>query len=153
MKSSRISTGSLVTAVKAGVVYASSMFAIGFALGTVRTLFLAPRVGATYAVLFEAPVILCASWMVSRRCVSHLHVTAEPAVRIWMGVTAFGVLTACELVLSSLLLGGNAAAIFADYASAAGVIGLAAQVLFAMFPYLQTVDQTEHHGTEPQCNS
>ena len=144
-------TAPLKTSVIAGVVYGLSAFVIGFGLGAIRTLFIAPRVGATNAVLFEAPVILYASWIISRRCVSHLDVAANVANRVWMGTTAFCALISCELVLSTLAFGRSAADFFADYASPAGAIGLAAQVLFAIFPYLQAAapaGRTEHYGTE-----
>ncbi|WP_260436069.1 hypothetical protein [Burkholderia sp. Bp9143] len=41
------------------------MFAIGFALGTIRVLLLVSRLAETAAVLLEVPLLLAASWKVS----------------------------------------------------------------------------------------
>src|SRR5260370_35001024 len=57
-----------------GAVYAIIVFLIGFILGTIRVLLLAPRLGETIAVIVEAPVILAASWFVCRWCVDRLDV-------------------------------------------------------------------------------
>jgi hypothetical protein len=53
----------------AGALYAIIVFLIGFILGTIRVLPLAPRLGETTAVIIEAPIILMASWFVCRWCV------------------------------------------------------------------------------------
>ena len=140
----------------AGLVYALSAFAIGFGLGTIRMLFVAPRLGATIAVLIEVPIILYASWMVARWCIAHFAVAESRASRALMGITAFAALLLCELGLSSLLFGRSIAAFFVEYASTAGAIGLGAQVLFAAFPYLQiktSTRQTGHQGIVRRCNS
>ena len=42
----------------AATLYFAATFAAGFALGTFRTLFLAPRVGEFVAVLIELPIML-----------------------------------------------------------------------------------------------
>ena len=44
--------------VAAGCVYALLTFFVGFVLGTLRVLLVAPRLGAIVAVSLEAPVIL-----------------------------------------------------------------------------------------------
>ena len=56
----------------AGALYAIIVFVIGFILGTIRVLLVAPRLGETIAVIIEAPVILTASWFVCRWCVKRL---------------------------------------------------------------------------------
>src|SRR5262245_49583676 len=75
-------TGSFMTpsrtvfrATKAGGLYAIIVFLIGFILGTIRVLLVAPRLGETTAVIIEAPIMLAASWFVCRWCVDRLHVT------------------------------------------------------------------------------
>jgi hypothetical protein len=52
--------------VSAALRYFGLIFALGFLLGTVRTLLLAPATGATAAVLIELPVMLGASWLAAR---------------------------------------------------------------------------------------
>jgi hypothetical protein len=48
------------------------VFFVGFILGTVRVLLIAPRLGETAAVLLETPVMLVASWFVCRWYVKRL---------------------------------------------------------------------------------
>ena len=62
-------TGSFMTpsrtvfrAIEAGALYAIIVFVIGFILGTIRVLLLAPRLGETMAVSLEVAFILTASW-------------------------------------------------------------------------------------------
>ena len=43
---------------KAGVLYFALVFGAGFVLGTVRTLWIVPRVGARRAELMETPIML-----------------------------------------------------------------------------------------------
>jgi hypothetical protein len=48
-------------AIEAGALYAITVFLIGFILGTIRVLLLAPHLGETIAVILEAPLMLAAS--------------------------------------------------------------------------------------------
>jgi hypothetical protein len=147
MKSSRDSrpdrTGPFTTALvrvlraaKAGALYAIIVFLIGFILGTIRVLLLAPRLGETTAVIIEAPVILAASWFVCRWCVDRLGVSRTGPVRSLMGFVAFLVLISAEVGLGSVL-GRSLVDQLVTYGSPSGAIGLAAQVIFAMFPIIQ----------------
>jgi hypothetical protein len=116
--------------------YAVIVFLIGFILGTVRVLLLAPRLGETIAVTIEAPMILTASWFVCRWCVNRLDVAATVPARSLMGLVAFLVLMSAEVGLGAVL-GRSLVDQVAAYGSQAGAIGLAAQVIFAMFPVVQ----------------
>jgi hypothetical protein len=124
----------LIRPAGAGFVYAIVVFAAGFALGTVRTLLVAPRLGATLAVLIELPLILGASWWISRRCVARFEVSRAVAVRLLMGVVALLVLTLLEVTLSTLVFGRPVADYLASLTTLAGAIGLAGQIAFAAFP-------------------
>jgi hypothetical protein len=79
-------------ATKAGALYAIMVFSIGFILGTIRVLLLAPRLGETTSVIIEAPIMLAASWFVCRWCVDRLDVGRTVAARLLMGLAAFLVL-------------------------------------------------------------
>ncbi len=123
-------------AVKAGAAYFAVVFAIGFALGTVRTLFVAPRFGEQLAVLIELPLMLAASWLVCGWALRRWQVPAANAPRLTMGVVAFALLMLAEITLS--LTAFDLA--FADYArnlvTAHGLTGLAGQLVFALMPLL-----------------
>jgi hypothetical protein len=123
-------------ATKTGALYAIIVFLIGVILGTIRVLLLAPRLGETIAVIVEAPVILAASWFVCRWCVDRLDVRRTVPARLLMGLVAFLVLMSAEVELG-VVLDRSIIDQLAVYKSAFGAIGLAAQVIFAMFPVLQ----------------
>jgi hypothetical protein len=60
---------SIFRAIEAGALYAITVFLIGFILGSMRILLVAPRLGETTAVIFEAPTMLAVSWFVCCWCV------------------------------------------------------------------------------------
>jgi hypothetical protein len=123
-------------ATKAGALYAIIVFVIGFILGTIRVLLVAPRLGETIAVIAEAPFILTASWFVCRWCVDRLNVTRNVPARSVMGLVAFVVLISAEVGLG-VVLGRSLLEQLTSYESPAGAIGLGAQMIFAMFPVIQ----------------
>ena len=86
-------------ATKAGALYAIVVFSIGFMLGTIRVLLLAPRLGETTAVIIEAPIMLSASWFVCRWCVDRLDVRRTVPARSLIGLVAFLVMMSAEVGL------------------------------------------------------
>ena len=120
-------------ATKAGALYANIVFLIGFILGTIRVLLLAPRLGQTTAVILEAPTILAASWFVSRWCVDRLDVAATVPAGSLMGLVTFLVLMSGDFGLGAVL-GRSLVDRVAAYGSLAGTIGLGAQVIFPSRP-------------------
>ncbi len=133
-----------LSAIRAGATYFAIVFLIGFALGTVRTLVVAPRVGETAAVLIEAPALLAASWIACGWCVRRFGVPRRAAARLWMGGLAFALLMAAEAGVSVFAFGRTLAEHLAAYATAAGAIGLAAQALFGIIPVVRrSVEQRD----------
>lgn len=124
-------------ATRAGVVYTAGVFAIAFAVGAVRVTVLAPQMGATLAVILEAPVVLSASWLLSRWCTRRFKVSDDSRTRVLMGVVAFAVLMLLELGVSALAFGETLEHFLANYATAPGALGLAMQVCFAAIPWAQ----------------
>ena len=123
-------------ATKAGALYAMTVFVIGFILGTIRVLLVAPRLGETTAVIVEAPIMLAASWFVCRWCVDRLNVRRTVPARSSMGLVAFVVLMSAEVGIGTVF-GRSIADQLAAYGSLAAAIGLGAQVIFAVFPVIQ----------------
>lgn len=122
----------MTRAITAGARYFLVVFALGFALGTLRTLFVAPRFGETTAVLLELPVMLAAAWLV---CGYLLRRRAlGPAERAVMGAVAFALLMLAEAALSLLLFHRSLAGHLALYTETPQLLGLAGQVLFGLFP-------------------
>lgn len=129
-----------VTCAKAGCAYAMSVFAIGFALGAIRVLLLVPRFGDTVAVLLEAPVILAISWRMSRWSVKKRGLMTDTGGALLMGTISFAVLMSAEFVTAVTCFNRTVAEYFAGFWSVPGAIGLAAQLCFASFPFLQATN-------------
>lgn len=124
--------------IAAGALYFVGVFALGFLLGTIRVLYVAPRLGEASAVLVELPLMLTASWLLCGLIVTCAGVPASVQVRAVMGTTAFVLLMLGELGVSTLLLGRSAAEHLQTYREASALLGLAAQVAFASFPIIQS---------------
>lgn len=113
----------------------AAVFALGFAMGTVRTLFLIPRVGEVAAVLVELPLILTAAWLICGALRRSPRLTVAQSVA--MGVLAFLLLMPGEAGLSMWLAGRSLTEHVALYAGPARRIGLGGQIGFAAFPFLR----------------
>lgn len=123
-------------ALRAGGVYALAVFAIGFVLGTARVLLVAPRIGEFAAVAIEVPVMLAIAWPICARIVRSFAL-GRGSERAAMGVSAFVLLMALEWALALLLFRRSVAQMIGGYGTAAGLLGLAGQVGFALLPFLQ----------------
>ena len=122
---------------KAGAIYFAIVFAAAFAIGVVRTLWIAPSIGNVSAVLLELPIVLTISWFTSLHVTQWYHVAREPAPRAVMGIVAFLLLMVAEMALSVLLFGRSLADYLVSFTSASAQIGLAGQIGFALIPLLQ----------------
>jgi hypothetical protein len=114
--------------------YFAVVFGAGFAMGTVRVLFIEPFVGRTAAVAAEAPFLLIISVAAAAWIVRKLHVEAEAPPRLVMGAMAFVFLIVAETSLG-LLFGRDLQSQLADLSTAAGLIGFASQAAFALTPF------------------
>lgn len=110
---------------------------VSFGLGSLRVTLIVSRLGEMDAVLLETPIMLAVSWMASHWSAARFQVPTHAAARFLMGSIAFGVLMLAELGVSVVVFGRSAAQHFASYRSVAGVIGLAAQIALAGFPFVQ----------------
>lgn len=118
----------------AAAAYWGAVFAFAFALGIVRTLWLAPQIGALAAVLCEVPLVLAASWWSARRVTARFGITGRGAA-LAMGLIAFALLMAAEAALAGVLAGQSPAQWACSLMTPAGAAGLAGQVLFALMPW------------------
>ena len=119
----------------AGTVYVAAVFAAGFLLGVLRTLVLVPLLGELGAVLVELPVILAIAWWVCTRILRRWPLLPPAAAA--MGAIAFLLLMLAEAGLSTLLAGRSLPEHLALYAQLPHQVGLAGQLAFALFPWLQ----------------
>ena len=125
----------------AGLMYFANLFAVGFALETIRLLVLLPRLdgplGETIAVLIELPIILTISWVVCRWLADRFIVVGGAAPRLLVGSLAFALLLSAEFLLGSVGFGWTPSDQLRRYRNLPDLLGLAGQLAFAAFPLLQ----------------
>lgn len=120
--------------IRKALVYFATVFAIAFVLGVIRTLFVAPRIGAAAAVGIELPIILCASWLIARRLLRDRPYSLGE--RIGIGALAFALLMISEATLSVVMRGESVAFWAASLFTPLGLLGLGGQIGFALMPIL-----------------
>jgi hypothetical protein len=128
----------MMVVLRFAALYVAIVFAFGFGLGAVRTLFVTPVTGELVAVLIELPVILVLSWIVAARIFPGRGLTPSQGIEI--GLTAFMLLQMAE----SLLFGAFGPYRYVDNVlyylgdlSPARLAGLIGQILFAIIPFIQ----------------
>ena len=124
----------MTRALAGAAIYFAATFAAGFALGTVRTLLVAPALGETLAVLAEVPFMLAIAWIVCGKVIRLCGVGPGYEQRAAMGLAAFGLLVAAEFALGSYGFGMTLGELLQRYETLAGAFGLAAQMAFGAFP-------------------
>ncbi|WP_143738074.1 hypothetical protein [Erythrobacter donghaensis] len=120
----------------AGLAYWALIFALGFVLGTIRVLWLAPLVGLVPATVIELPIMLTASWFASDWLAQRFGI-ATGAEALAMGGIAFALLMTAECALAGVLAGQTPPQWFADLQEPHALLGLAGQVAFALMPWLR----------------
>ncbi len=118
---------------KPACLYFALTFAVGFALGVVRTLLVAPRIGEVGAVLIEVPFILFVSFFIARWVLARYAPTAGAPRRLAIGLLAFVMLLSTEMLMS-WMMGAWPRDFITSLVTTAGAIGLASQVMFAFIP-------------------
>ena len=121
---------------KAGVLYFALVFGAGFVLGTIRTLWVVPRVGTRMAELTETPIMLAVVIVASRWVVLHLLVPFVPSVRLGMGAIALGLLLLAEFAFVLWVRGLSIRQYFASRDRVSGAVYYAMLGLFAIMPLL-----------------
>ena len=122
---------------KASATYFALIFALGFVLGTIRVLWLAPQVGETIAGFVEMPFMLAASWFVARWLVNKFGITRSGEA-LTMGALAFALLMAAEVVLSVTLFEMSPREWLGALTHPPGLYGLLGQIVFGLMPWLVT---------------
>ncbi len=130
-------------AIRAGLAYGLIGFGFGFAFGVLRTLFVAPAIGAFAAVAIETPLMLATCTPLARWCLRRWAVPG-PGAALTMGLVAFGALMVCEVLLG-LALGQAPHAMLAALGRPAGVLGLVGQICFALLPLAFSAAQRLPH--------
>ncbi len=120
----------------AAIAYWAVVFALGFVLGTIRVLWLAPRVGLMPATALELPIILAASWFAAGWLVRRFTI-AQQGEALAVGALAFAILMLAECALALTLMAQSPAQWLAGLAAPHALLGLVGQGIFALMPWLR----------------
>lgn len=123
-------------ALNAGLVYGAIVFALGFVLGSLRDMLLAPLFGRDLIVLIEGPLILLVAWFVAWWLIRGHGVPGRAFDRLAMGAMAFALLMLGEAAIAVFGLGRTLAMHLGAYTTAKGVLELVPQLAFGLFPLL-----------------
>lgn len=108
------------------------LFTLGFVLGTIRVVFIAPRFGPLLATAAEVPVMLIAAVFACRWVVRRWQVPRAAAVRWAMVLWFLALLFTFETLLGAALFGRTAVEQWVALTTPAGLIGLSAQIVAAL---------------------
>jgi hypothetical protein len=125
-----------VKAITAGIAYFGLVFAAGFAMGTVRVLFLVPRQGERFAELLEMPFMLVATWWAARFVVRHFALAGAASVRLTTGLVGLALLLTAEILLAAVLQDRSLGDYIASRDPVSGTVYLAMLGLFAAMPMI-----------------
>jgi hypothetical protein len=120
--------------ITAGAAYWGIVFALGFVLGTIRVLWVAPAIGLLGATALELPVMLAASWLAAGWLLRRWRLAAGGEA-LAAGGLAFALLMAAECLLAVGMMGQTPAQWLAGLRQPHALMGLAGQVLFALMPW------------------
>jgi hypothetical protein len=121
---------------EAGTVYFALVFAVGFVLGAIRTLWVVPRVGTRKAELTEMPVMLAVTILAARWTVLRLAVPPVLSARIGMGCIALVLMLVAEFGFVLWIRGLSTKEYFSTRDPVSGSAYYAMLVVFAVMPML-----------------
>lgn len=123
-------------AFRPGVLYFALVFAAGFALGTIRTLWVVPRVGARMAELLESPIMVVVTVLAARWAVLRYAVPRLSSARLGMGTFALLLMLVAELGFVLWIRGLSIRDYFATRDPVSGTVYYLTLVAFALMPLL-----------------
>ena len=121
---------------KAGALYFTLVFGAGFVLGTIRTLWIVPRLGMRMSELMETPIMLVIVIVAARWIVRRPAVPSTPPARLGMGLVALGLLLVAEFMLVLWLRGMSIRGYLASRDPVAGTVYYVMLAVFAVMPRL-----------------
>jgi hypothetical protein len=124
----------LSTAIKGGLAYVIIVFAVGFLLGAIRVMVVAPLIGEFSGVCLEAPIMLAVSWVACGWSLRAFGVGERTTSRLAMGGAAFALLIGAETAVGAVLFARAPLGVIQSFGTPAGAVGLASQIGFALIP-------------------
>lgn len=125
---------SMMRILEAGLLYFAIVFGSGFVLGTIRTLWVAPRIGTRWAELLETPMMIVVTVIAARWTVLHMAVPSTTSARLAMGASALCLLLLTEFGIMLRLRGLSMREYLATRDPVSGTFYYVALGLFAIMP-------------------
>ena len=119
-----------------GALYFALTYAAGFALGALRETFVTPRLGRLAATLIEMPLMLAVSFAAAQFVIRRSASLPDFSERFVIGITAFILLLAAEVVLARVLRGWSLEQWTGHFKTGEGAVSLLMFALFAVMPLL-----------------
>ena len=123
------------TAVIRGIIYWALIYAVGFALGTVRILLVVPLLGERAAELIELPVMLVATYFAARFVTQRFKATRRVEY-LHSGLVALGLLLLAEAMFVVGILGLSITDYIAKKDPVAGAAYVVALIIYMGMPWL-----------------
>lgn len=114
--------------------YFALVFAVGFLLGVVRVLLLAPIVGERWAEIAEAPLMLAAIVLAARYVVARFP-SDRPRSHLGSGLVALAMLLAVEFSVVLWLRGLSLAQYLDERDPVSGAVYIVMRAVFAVMPW------------------
>lgn len=124
--------------------YAVLVYLLGFLFGVIRTIMILPILKSNVlSTILEVPLVLGGSWYISRRLIMFFHETKiidfSSEELLLISILSFAIFMWIEWLIANSLFNVK----WEDYIhrmlkTKAGLIGFAGQVIFTIFPYLQS---------------
>jgi hypothetical protein len=121
---------------KPAALYFALVFGAGFLFGTIRVLWVVPRVGERSAELMETPVMFLVIVLAARWTCQRLAVPSLPSIRFGMGVVALALLLAPEFTVVLWLRGLTIDGYVAGRDPVAGTVYVLMLGVYTMMPVL-----------------
>ena len=126
----------LMRILKAGMLYFAFVFGAGFVLGTIRTLWVVPRLGSRTSELLETPIMFLITIAAARWIVHRFALPLTASSRLGVGCIALLLMLLAELMLVVRLRGLSIRQYLATRDPVAGTVYYIMFVLFAVMPLL-----------------
>ncbi len=118
----------------AATIYFFILFTLGFVLGTIRVLYVAPWIGVLGATLVEVPLMLTTALFVCRWVVRRWQVLHNFSARGVMALWFLALLVLFETLVGVALFGRTLSGTWSGLATPVGLLGLIAQAIAALLP-------------------
>jgi len=129
---------------KGGAVYFAVVFAAGFVLGSIRVLWVVPRLGTRVAELIEAPIMLLIAVVAARWLVHRFREISRSSHWLGVGLVGLGLMILVEFTVVLWLRGLSLAEYFANRDPVSGSVYFATLGVFAILPLLLSRHNPQH---------